>query len=220
MSRFSEPPRPALFLSMAQHARKTTPAKTRAGLPSLLTLLVLLAGVGLSHQRLLQVVVEQECVDEVNACFEDEECSECTFSFHEEGTCTNYIVDQANAECSAFGVAYCCGAEAAGSGLEACLDNPAAEEVWQCALEANGCTMADMPCFGSSGSAVGSSESRSISSESAVGYPETISTSAGTDDPAPATDVLTSAASSRGSCAAVVAAAAAAAVGLAVSFAG
>lgn len=71
---------------MAPNARKAPAAKNRATLPSLLTLLVLLAGGVSNHHRLLQgagaqAEVDSICPDQEKLCLESDVCNKCVLSF-------------------------------------------------------------------------------------------------------------------------------------------
>eukprot|EP00752_Nemacystus_decipiens_P007147 g6400.t1 len=229
---------------MALLARKATPAKRKAGLPSpiTLTLFVLLAG-----RSLLQGAWAQTCEEQDLACVESELCSECTFGFLPGTECSEHTFDEGEDTCP-HGVSYCCAAEAAESGLEACLNDPVTQEYLECNLDALGCSVFDMPCIESLTHFclpptlfparapcprtitiatvplnAPKASGETSSGGSAVGEAE-MRTSSTDDPPTTATDELTSAAPRlRGACsvgAAATAAATSTAVALAVSFLG
>ncbi|CAM9799858.1 unnamed protein product [Ectocarpus sp. 12 AP-2014] len=195
---------------MAPDARKSRTTAVRvAALP---VLLLLVGGVissdyrkGASAASISGTSEGRGCEEEFDECIGSDVCTSCVFSFAEETSCTEYPFDPTNT-CDLLGVSYCCAAEASGA---ECSTDGFTLNYWECALEANDCSLGDMPCL------LESTSDRSVGS--AVGDAEYF-TSEGAPNDDPEEDLQSSGQARRGPVATTtVAAGVAAAIALALA---
>lgn len=87
----------------------------------------------------------------IDECVEDEDCLACVsldsdFTEEDVQACSADYVDDDSSQCGFLGAAWCCQSDS--SGTPTCTNNEVALEYWTCVLEAEGCSITDMPCIG------------------------------------------------------------------------